>query len=267
MSNSLSTSPIAIVTSGFEELGAAVQKLDRTALRKFNMGIPQRIQLLQAAAKEAPDQAHIVNRILVPSLKAQSTIARAAENAAAQRRVKDSADLLDTATHIVPISADAVATATTITAEIKTPFSGQPWRYLDLFAACSASVAVRLSSFKLTSIDHVVTDNITYSTAPSDKGIDLAQFVGSNQQAAKPRMQWRPWGLKRSGVIRPEGIITLAVSNRTGAAAYWYLGLMIQASPCGEDASYADGRDGVYTRKDHRSRAFFKKLMNLSLFG
>ena len=260
--------PVAIATAGADELMGAIMRLDPKLVSKFQINQATREQALQEAARMSPEHAPLINKVMLPLMKAQSTVANAAKSAAAVRRVRDSADLLETATHIIPISSDAVATATTHTYEVSTPFNGQPWRYLDIAGVCSQTVGVRLSSFKLTSIDHVVTDNVSYSVSQNDKGIDLALLSISNFLAANnPRHRWRPWGLKRSGVIRPDGKITAAISNRSGASASWFVALMVQASPCGEDSLYDDNKGGVYKRTAPQSRAFLQKLIRFSLYG
>ena len=266
----IAADPIAIVTEGWDDLTGAIIRTDRNALKRVNMSAPNRIALLRQVAAQAKDPAHqaIINRAFIPMLQKQQGIAAAAASAAAARRVKESADLIDTATHIIPVNVDALANASTVTGDLEAPYDGQPWRYLDLFAASTATVGTRLTSFKLASVDHIVTSNVTLSTTPSDAGIDLAQLVGSNQQSAmRPRMQWRPWGLKRSGVLRPDAKIRVALSNRSGSSASMYLGVMVQASPCGEDSQYAYERGGVYQRRAKQSRDFFKKLLNFSLYS
>jgi hypothetical protein len=116
-------------------------------------------------------------------------------------------------------------------------------------------------------INHVSNSTITYSTSPSDGGLDLSSFAGTNALTANlPMFKWQPWGMKRGGVMRPDAKIYIATANRSGASASYFIHLMVQANPCGENALYSTDKKGVYGRSERQSRAFFKSLMNLSFF-
>lgn len=261
--------PIEITVGVWDELGAAIRKVDPKAFRGLRASIPQRIQMLNAAAQNRPDLQPLVNQVLRPMLqRAPSLIDSAAKSAAVSRRVKDTADKLETATHITPVHFDALANAGSDGAEVSAPHNGQPWRYLGMFATSSATVGTRISKFSLASTNHVVTDNVKYTTTtPTKAGLDLSLFAGNNQLAAMlPRHRWQPWGLKSSGVIRPDGKILIDVENRSGAAATMFIGLMLQSTPCGEQAQYLGTRGGVYRSKSKAGNAFMKKLIRFSMF-
>lgn len=261
--------PVAITVGLFDELGEAIGALDRKALGRIKMSIPQRIQLMNAAAQSNPQLQPLVQRVLTPMLqKAPSIINSAAKSAAVNRRVQDTADRLDTATHIIPVQWDNLANAATDGVEISAPHNGQPWRYLAMLAASTATVGTRITKFSLASTNHVNADNVKYTTTtPTAGGLDFAQFVGSNQlSAAIPRYRWQPWGLKSSGVIRPDGKINIDVANRSGAGAYIYIGVMVQSTPCGDQAQYVSSRGGVYRQRSKAGRAFMQKLVRFSMF-
>lgn len=261
--------PVEIVTGTFEELTAAVQKMDPRALSSLRMGMPQRRALIQAAAQNRPDLQPLVNHVLLPMMAKGSRLADSvARQAAIAKRVSDTADYLEAATHIVPINFDATADAGTNTADVTAPHSGQPWRYLTMFAACSAAVGVRLTSFEIASTNHITTGNVTYGTAPTAPGIDFAMFTGANHLAAtRPQYQYRPWGIGRAGVLRPDAHIKIAIVNKSGAAASTFVGLMVQSSPCGEGSAYPNDRGGAYRPKSKATRAFLNKIVKFSMFG
>lgn len=265
--------PVEIVVGFWDELGEAIGALDRKALTRLRLNVPQRIATLNAAAQARPQLKPVIQRVLTPMLQRapamiQAAASNAAKAAAVNRRVQDTADQLDTATHITPIQWDNLANAGADGVEVSAPHNGQPFRYLGMLCATSAAVGTRITKFSLASTNHIVTDNVRYTTTtPTGGGVDFAQFLGTNQLAASvPRYRWQPWGLKRSGVIRPDGKINLDVANRSGAGAYIYVGLMLQSTPCGEQASYLDGRGGVYKARSKAGQAFMKKLVRFSMF-
>jgi hypothetical protein len=260
--------PVLVTLGAWEELGAAIRAVDRKALTRFRGMLPQKLQLLRAAAQHNPQVAPMVHNVLVPTLQRTANVANSvAKNAALQRRVIDTANELETATHIIPVCFDSLADAGSNTATVSAPYNGQPWRFLSCFAASTAAVGTRLSKFSLATTNHVVTDNVTYGSAPTKPGIDFSILSGSNHMAAlMPQHRWRPWGLKRSGVIRPDGKIDIGVENRSGGAASMFLGLMVQASPCGEQAQYQGTPGGVYRTSSKYSKQFFNNLVKFSMF-
>ncbi len=259
--------PVAITIGAFEEVVSAVQRQDPRAFKDLRASMPERMRMLRAAAQQNPNAAQMINHVLVPMMKqAPSLLDSVAKQAAMTRRVNDTAEYLEAATHVVPICFDATADAGTNTADVVAPHSGQPWRYLAAFAACTASVGVRLTSFEVASTNHVTTSNVSYGTAPTSPGLDLSLLTGSNHLAAnRANYQWRPWGISRAGVLRPDAHIKLALINKSGGAASTFIGLMVQSNPCGEAGRYQ--RAFAYPSNSKSAKAFMSKVLKFSMFN
>lgn len=259
--------PVQITIGAFEEVASAIQRQDPRAFKRLTVSLPERLNMLRQARDASPQAAPMIDHVLMPLMqRAPNLVQSVAKQAAVARRVNDTAEYLEAATHVVPICFDGTLDAGTNTADVSAPHSGQPWRYLAAFASCTAAVGVRLTSFEVASTNHISTSNVSYGTAPTAPGIDLSLLTGSNHLAAnRANYQWRPWGIGRAGVLRPDAHVKLAIANRSGATATTFIGLMVQSNPCGEAGRYQSAF--AYKRGGKSEKAFIQKVLRFSMFG
>jgi len=204
----------------------------------------------------------------VPALQALSkfatqttTTVTAALQAAAAARFKATHEWLNRPTHVIPVNFDAVAAATLSgVATVAAPHNSA-WRLIAIQVNDAQALGMRITSFTLANTEHVVTSNVTFSGgAPTSPGIDASIFSNRMNTVLLPEYRYRPWALKRGGVLRSDAVIKIQVYNPGAAAASLNLTLFVQSSPCGDGDGYATEKGGVHPMGSEQSEAFLNSL-------
>ncbi len=248
------------IGEGINEMLAAAIPRPRiflpNAARPVVQRVDARLAQLQAAARQ--------NRQLAPFAQMAtnaSNAAKTAMSAVAVQRVKHKAEILNTATHIIPVNFDAVlATSLSATATIKAPHQ-QSWRLLSIHTNDAQCTGIRFVNISIAGQNHVKTDNVEWSVAPTSPGIDFAIFSNKNNMAAShPQYRYRPWGLGEGGIFRPDGTLVLQAYNPTAATVNANVSLFVQSSPCGESWRYDGEKGGLHAIGSQGFKQFFSGL-------